>query len=57
MHALTLLARVGLDLEIKIGMMQCKDNGARRVVADLFVEGGLKFDHFLNWNILLGQMS
>lgn len=38
MHALTLLARVGLDLEIKIGMMQCKDNGARRVVADLFVE-------------------
>lgn len=37
-----------LDFEIKIGMMQCKDNGARRVVADLFVEGELKFDHFLN---------
>lgn len=33
---------VNLALEIKIGMMQCKDNGARRVVAFLFGYGRIE---------------
>lgn len=40
-----------ISIEIRDDLMKCKDNGARRVVALLSVEGEYIFHHFLNLSL------